>query len=60
MQVTVNELRVITDRLLAHLESAGAAEIELEADYYWSIPPEERYDVTKDPGPPTMGQLSDD
>ena len=34
--------------------------VAISVDYYWSIPREQRLDVTKEPTEHTLGQLSDD
>lgn len=34
--------------------------VDLREDYYWSIPRQQRLDVTKEPTEHTLGQLSDD
>jgi hypothetical protein len=60
MSMSINELRRITARLYDHLEERGVKRVELGGDYYWSIPREQRLDVTKEPTEHTLGQLSDD
>lgn len=57
MTVTLADLRQITLRLYDHLEQRG---VQPPQDYYWSIPREQRIDVTKEPTEHTLGQLSDD
>ena len=60
MTLTLADLREITTRLYDHLEAVHPGPIELEADYYWSIPREQRNDPTTEPTQFTIGQLSDD
>lgn len=60
MKIHVAELRNQALRLLRHLEETYQEELELDADYYWEIDCHELYDPFKDPGRPTLGQLSDD
>lgn len=60
MQITTDEIRGITERLLAHLDESGNGSISVEWDYYWNVPPEQRYDPYRQPDQLTIGQLSDD
>jgi hypothetical protein len=60
MRITTDELRRATLAVLAHLERTGRGTIELDADYYWSIAPEQRYDVYTRPDDLSIGRLSDD
>lgn len=60
MKVTTKELRETMDLLLSHLEDSGKTEFELEEDYYWSVPPADRYSPYEEPKVFTLGQLSDD
>ena len=60
--VTLQQLRDATTAMLDHLESYGHTRFELETDYYWSIPREQRCNMHRDPEPKelTIGQLYDD
>lgn len=58
--VRVAELRAMAEALLAHLEASGVEEIPIAHDFYWSVPPAERYDPARTPGDLTLGQLTDD
>ena len=60
MTLTLADLRAITLRLYDHLEQRGVDGVQPPQDYYWSIPREQRIDVTKEPTEHTLGQLSDD
>ena len=60
MSVTLEELRRITATLYDHLETRGVRTIDLDGDYYWSIPREQRNDPTQEPTVKSIGQLSDD
>lgn len=60
MQIATSELRQAVTRLLDHLDCAGQAVLTLDKDYYWSVPPDQRYDPHKRPTELTLGQLSDD
>jgi len=60
MSINITDLRRITLRLYDHLEQRGVHSLDPRQDYYWSIPREERLDVTKEPTQHTLGQLSDD
>ena len=41
-------------------EQRLGTEVALEDDYYWHLPVDEAFDVTREPGSLTVGQLSDD
>lgn len=60
MKVSVAELREAANLLFDHLERSGHAEIEVDADYYWSVPTEQLYSSYTEPTGLTLGQLSDD
>ncbi len=60
MQISVKELAVLCDKLLAHLKELNVEAIELPQDYYWDVPDPERYAVDEKPDSLTIGQLSDD
>lgn len=60
MKVKIAELRRVAGILFEHLEEEGHAEIEIDRDFYWSIPDEKLYSVYEDPSDFTTGQLSDD
>jgi hypothetical protein len=60
MQIEISKLRKLTDRLLTHIEQLGHQSVDISHDYYWDIDPPARYDFTKEPGEPTVGQLYDD
>lgn len=60
LHVSLVELRRSFDVLLRHVEAAAASgEVALDKDYFWSIPADELYDVAKEPGNLTIGQLSE-
>ena len=60
MQLNIDDLRAISDRLLANLAASGIDSVDLQVDYYWEIPSEQRYDpYTKpDTNSLTLGQVS--
>jgi len=60
MEIEIASLRQVTNDLLERLEADGITKLELDADYYWSIPPEHRYDRHDEPKEHVMGQLSED
>jgi hypothetical protein len=59
LTVTMEELRTFTNMILGHLESVGQQDLELRHDYFWSIGPDELYDVYESPGELTIGQISE-
>lgn len=60
MEITLSELRQLSEKLFAHLEENGHEKIEVSSDYYWEIPEESRYDSFNEPKKFVVGQLSDD
>ena len=60
--IHVSDLRVIAEKLFAHLEEMGMSEISLKSDYYWSISKTHLYDHFNSPDPSLfgIGQLTDD
>jgi hypothetical protein len=60
MKIKISELRAAANRLFDHLERSGHAELEVDRDFYWSIPDEKLYSVYEEPSGFTVGQLSDD
>lgn len=60
MRVKVADLRLAANALFDHLEKAGHVDLEVDEDYYWSIPDEKLYSVHEEPVDFTVGQLSDD
>jgi hypothetical protein len=59
-EITVAELRLITETLFEHLEDSGHATIVIDKDYYWNIAADGRYDPVRRPAELDLGQLSDD
>ena len=60
MLITVAELRRASELLMNHLEAQGRASVQIDHDYYWFVPTDQRYDQYKEPKQLTLGQLSDD
>ncbi|EYF04837.1 Hypothetical protein CAP_3863 [Chondromyces apiculatus DSM 436] len=58
--MTTDALRRATLTLLAHLDATGQREMEIEEDFYWNVPADQRYDPYEKPEALTLGQLSDD
>lgn len=56
---TTQELRAVFDVLMRHVEERHGSTIEVDADYFWSIAPEEIYDVYDQPTELTIGQLTE-
>ena len=59
MKITVAELRDLCEVFLSEMESRGLNEIDVKADYYWSVPMDEAYNVYEKPDL-TIGSLDDD
>jgi hypothetical protein len=60
MQVSVSELRTISEQLFLHLENTGYNSVDNSTDYYWNIPTEFRYNPYEEPKELDLGQLTDD
>jgi hypothetical protein len=60
MQISVSELRKISDMLFTHLENGGRHTIEVRHDYYWFVPAEHRYHPYQEPTGLRLGQVTDD
>ena len=59
-RVSLQELREICEHVLGGLIRELGDEVALHVDYYWSIPPNERYDVYRQPSELTVGQVVED
>ncbi len=60
MEITISELRKMTEQMLDHLESTGQSAIEIEADFYWTIEKEDLYNPYEKPQKVGLAQLYDD
>jgi hypothetical protein len=60
MEINLDELRKVTDRLYDHLAENGISTVSLGHDYYWSVSMESRYNPYVQPTELTLGQLTDD
>jgi hypothetical protein len=62
MKVEIEDLRVVCEKVFAHLENEGNSFVEIPYDYYWNIPANVRYNVDQEPDVKQfdLGQLSDD
>ena len=61
MNITVTELRRITNAIFDHWEACGRGSVEITSDYYWSIPDERLYGIEPPPiDSLDLGQLTSD
>ncbi len=60
MQIDVSKLREISEILFTHLEQRGYDQLELEVDFYWNIPENEKYQMENAPKELDIGQLDED
>ncbi|NTW40619.1 MAG: hypothetical protein HGA44_12155 [Cellulomonadaceae bacterium] len=58
-RVPVALLRRASDLLLNHLESVAGESVVVDADFFWSIGPEQTFDAFVEPSSFTVGQLSE-
>lgn len=47
-------------RTLDLIEARFGAEVPLRVDYYWHLPVDEAFDMTREPHASTVGQVTDD
>jgi len=59
LQIPVAELRKLIEVALHHVENTAGDVVAVDKDYFWSIPPDELYDVYNRPTDLTIGQISE-
>jgi hypothetical protein len=59
LQIPVTDLRLVFDRILAHVEHVNGESVGLRKDYFYPLPAPDLYDVSSDPPEPTIGQLTE-
>lgn len=61
LRIPLDQLRAVFQRIADHLAEIEGPSVEVDYDYFWSIPPEEMYDPFNVPQPEnlTMGQAYD-
>ncbi len=60
MKISTDDIRSIVEALCLHLDETGRSVIDVDEDYYWSVPDNEVFDVAKDPVELDVGQLTSD
>jgi hypothetical protein len=60
MKISIEKLRVAADRGLSYIAEKYGTEIELDHDYYWSLPKQAKYDVLKEAKVSEVGSLVED
>jgi hypothetical protein len=60
MSIRLADLRLISEKLFAHLEDQGVESFDIAVDYYWNIPKEQMYNPYQDSFELDLGQLTDD
>ena len=58
LTIEIGELRRAIERVLDHVEQQHGSGVAIPADYFWSVPAPETYDVSSAPEL-TVGQLSE-
>jgi len=58
--IRMEELRNAMSRTLVAAEEQLGSEVALTNDYYWHLPVDAAFDMTKEPSSLAAGQLSDD
>lgn len=62
LHLRIRDLRKALDRTLRAVEAELGKKVELPYDYYWELPVEAAFDMTRNPAPDDFmtGQLTDD
>jgi len=58
MRISIDEIGNIVEMLMGHLKENGYTEVDVEEDYYWVIPKEQRYDPYVVPTCEELGQIT--
>jgi len=58
IRIDLSELRSAFDTVIRHIKAAEGTQVHLAADYFWSVPSPDLYDVDRNP-PLTIGQVSE-
>ncbi|MDQ0379046.1 hypothetical protein [Amycolatopsis thermophila] len=57
--IRLDQLAAAAETLLEHVREVHGDTVEVDADYFWSIPPDVLYNVYAEPKELTIGQLSE-
>ncbi|WP_326836014.1 hypothetical protein VSH64_14015 [Amycolatopsis rhabdoformis] len=57
--IRLDQLAAAAERLFEHITEVHGDTVEVDADYFWSIPPDALYNVYEKPKELTIGQLSE-
>ncbi|MET7995441.1 hypothetical protein ABZU76_31575 [Amycolatopsis sp. NPDC005232] len=57
--IRLDQLAAAAERLFEHVREVHGDLVAVDADYFWSIPPEALYNVTEEPQALTIGQLTE-
>ncbi|WP_432844770.1 hypothetical protein ACQPXB_26215 [Amycolatopsis sp. CA-161197] len=57
--IRLDQLAAAAERLFEHVREVHGDTVEVDADYFWAIPPDALYDVSREPPGLTIGQLSE-
>lgn len=58
LEIDLSELRQAIDHVLDHLKEENGGTVAIRADYFWSVPASDIYDINSPPEL-TIGQLSE-
>ncbi|GAA5155824.1 hypothetical protein [Amycolatopsis dongchuanensis] len=59
VEISLGTLRAAFEQVMTHFQETEGDVVRLKADYFWSIPDDDIYDVTRDPGKLTIGQITE-
>ncbi|WP_186382365.1 hypothetical protein [Amycolatopsis rhizosphaerae] len=57
--IRLDQLAAAAAKLFEHVREVHGDTVEVDADYFWSIPPDALYNVYEEPEKLTIGQLSE-
>lgn len=60
MVVDLQTVEIAFEKILQHMKECGIRSVVIDSDFYWFIPPDERYDKYDKPKIFTIGQLTSD
>lgn len=59
MEIRIEDLKSVTDKLISHLQEIGVETVNIPGDYYWYIEEDEVYNPGRKPAQLNLGQLSE-
>lgn len=60
MNVSISELRRVSEMIFDHLDRRGVEAVTIDENLYWTINSDERYNMNASPAELNVGSLQDD